>query len=104
MRLSFGIFSKKVVLDYGFKEPDFISKKEVKQYAEVDQLSRRLRLLNKKIKRDSKLFGKTEFFVRCLSPEEITVLERKGFYVRLRNKTLRHGQVKLIKDQYLVTV
>jgi hypothetical protein len=104
MRIAFGIFTKKVVLDYGLKEPDFVSREEVKQYAEVEQLSKDLRRLNKKIRRNSKRFGQTEFYVRGLSDEDSDLLRRRGFKVVYRTKTLKDDRVELIPDQLKITV
>jgi hypothetical protein len=104
MRIAFGIFTKKVVLDYGLKEPDFVSREEVKQYAEVEQLSEKLRKLNRKIRKNSKRFGQTEFYVRGLSDADAELLRRKGFKVVYRNKTLKNGEPELVKDQLKITV
>jgi hypothetical protein len=104
MRFEIPIGNKKVVLDYGCKEPDFVSREEVKQYAEVGQLSKDLRKLNKKIRKNSKRFGQTEFYVRGLSDADAELLRRKGFKVTYRNKTLKNGDPVLVKDQLKITV
>jgi hypothetical protein len=104
MRIAFGIFTKKVVLDYGLKEPDFVSREEVKQYAEVEQLSPALRKLNKKLRKSSKRYSQKEWFVRGLEDSDVELLKRRGFKVTLRTKTLRDNEVILVANQYRITV
>lgn len=93
-----------VKIQFGFKEPDFVSKNEIKQYSKKDCLSPKLKRLHWVMKYKARRFGTTEFIVRNLSDDDIGVLERKGFYVRMRNKTLMNGKTKLVRDQWIVTV
>jgi hypothetical protein len=104
MRIEIPFGNKKVVLDYGLKEPDFVSRNEVKQYAEVEQLSKKLRKLNKKIRKNSKRFGQTEFYVTDLEDPDAELLKRRGFKVVYRTKTLKNGEVVLIPNQRKITV
>ncbi len=104
MRIELPFGNKKVVLDYGLKEPDFVSRNEVKQYAEVDQLSKKLRKLNKKIRKNSKRYGQTVFYVRGLSDADAELLRRRGFKVVYRKKTLKDGKPELVFDQLKITV
>lgn len=104
MRIKINLFRKKLFLNFGLKEPDFISAKEVKEYAKVDELSSRMVNLNKKLKKFSKTYGITEVFVKGLTVEEISILENKGFAVTLKTKVLHDGQIEIVKNNYKVTL
>ena len=79
-------FEKKIVLDFGMKEPDFVSATEIKQYSKKEQLSPKLRHVHKQLKRNARRFGCSELIATDLTDQDIALLERRGYRVRMRTK------------------
>jgi hypothetical protein len=103
MRIHFKLLGRIVNFDFGFKETDMISSKEVKQNANVYEISPKLRAVHRKITIMSKRYNQTEFFVQDLSEDDIEILRRKGFRVTLRTRTLK-GQIVVKLNHYRITV
>ena len=89
MRLKLKFFGKRLLFDFGMREPDLITANDVRFYANKDQLSPRLVRVNKLLTKSSKRYRKTFVYVKDLLPEEIDILQRRGFTVTCRTKTIK---------------
>lgn len=104
MRIEFKLFFlKRIVLDFGMKEPDFITAEAVKQYSKKDELTPKLRSVHKKLKFVSRRYNHTELRVDNLTASEIGVLRRRGFSVKSRTK-MKKGETIFLHDHYLISV
>ena len=101
MRIKIRFFGNQLLFDYGFKEPDFISAEEVRLYTNEDQLSPKLRKIDKMFRKVSKRHGIKEVFVKDLSPMEIDLLTRKGYTCTLRTRMIK-GKSVIKNNHYRV--
>ena len=97
MRIKLRFFGKKLVLDYGMKEPDLVTSKEVLQYANKDQVSKKLRRVNKLLILMAKRHNVTEIYVKDLTEDERMTLTRRGFVVSVRTRTVKGIKVAMYK-------
>jgi hypothetical protein len=97
MRFKIKLFGKKLILDYGLKEPELVTSKEVLQYANKDQISKELRRVNKLLTIMSKRHNLTEVYAKNLSQIDIDILTRRGFIVSVRTRTVKGKEVAMYK-------
>jgi len=102
MRIHFKIFGKNLIMDYGFKQPDFVTAEDVRQYAKVEQLSKKLIKLHHKLLYSSKRLGVTEIYTRNLTQSELKILESKGFNVTVRTRT-KKGNTTVMMNHYRIS-
>lgn len=100
MRFNFKLFSRPVKIDLGFRKPDLITAKQVREYAEDDKLSKRLIGVHKRLEHNSKWFHIKETTARNLTDLEINALRENGFGVYCRTKNVKGRTI--VKDNYYI--
>lgn len=100
MRFNFKLFRNPVKIDFGFRKPDLITAKQVREYAEEDKLSKRLIGVHKRLEYNSKYFHIKETTARDLTDEEINTLRENGFGVYCRTKNIKGKTI--VKNNYYI--
>jgi hypothetical protein len=93
---------KRIILDFGMKEPDFITAEQVKQYAEPKQLTPKLKSVHRKLKIISRRYNQTELIVKDLTSEERLLLRRRGFDVKCYTK-MKKGKTIFKHNHHVIT-
>jgi len=101
MKVQIKLFGRRLAIDFGLKAPEFVSAKEVREFAEVDKLSNNLIKINRRLVTLAKHYNTTELYVKDLTEQDVDFLKSKGFKVRLRTKSVKGNQVVMM-NHYIV--
>lgn len=103
MKIKKKFFGVPFILSFAFKAPDFITSEDVKDYAKVEELPKKLIKIHKKLKHASRRLGVTQIYVRDLTQSEIRFLESKGFTVTIRTRTVKNREVVMM-NHYKISI